>query len=103
MDALAQGMWQGRRTRRKADDVTVVELQTVLEHWLDACGGWGRVDHVISPIMQRVTSRTAAEVQILKLMIENHDIFFTTCTYVLSCSGLKTMILFHHMHICAIM
>ena len=74
MDALAQGMWQGRRTRRKADDVTVVELQTVLEHWLDACGGWGRVDHVISPIMQRVTSRTAAEVRILKLMIENHDI-----------------------------
>ena len=84
MDAVAQGMCQGRRTRRKADDVTVVELQTVLEHWLDACGGWGRVDHVISPIMQRVTSRTAAEVQILKLMIENHDIFY-------------------HMHICIIM
>ena len=70
MDSLAQGMWRGPTTRRRSDDVSVVELQTVLEQWLTACDGWGRVDHMIAPIVQRVTSRTAAEVRILKLMLE---------------------------------
>ena len=76
MDALAQGIYRGAVTRRKAADVTVVELQRIIEQWLDACCGWGRIDAVISPIVLRVTSTTAAEVHIYKLL-------FFVCRYVL--------------------
>ena len=65
MDALSEAMWR-RRTRRRNDDVSVVELQEVAEAWLDTCSGWGRIDSTIATLKQRVTTNTVADVPIGK-------------------------------------
>ena len=67
----APGM-TGSRTSRSACagavDVTVVELQQVVETRLNHVGGWGRIDQVIAPLIRWVTSRTVAEVDVLLSM-----------------------------------
>ena len=65
MDAMSEAMWR-RRTRRRSDDVSVVELQEVMEAWLEKCNGWGRIDSAIATLKQRVTTKTAADVPISK-------------------------------------
>ena len=65
MDAMSEAMWR-RRTRRRNDDVSVVELQEVLEAWLEKCSGWGRIDSAIATLKQRVTTKTVADVPISK-------------------------------------
>ena len=65
MDALSEAMWR-RRTRRRSDDVSVVELQEMVEAWMDSCSGWGRIDSAIAILKQKVTTKTAADVPISK-------------------------------------
>ena len=53
MDNVALGVWRPtlRKRRRGADDVTVVELQQVVETWLNHVGGWGRTFQVVGSIL----------------------------------------------------
>ena len=63
MDGLACGVWKQSAHRRGAADVAVVELQHIVENWLNDVNGWNRIDAVIAPLTLRVTSRTSAEVR----------------------------------------